>query len=90
ASAVRAARDLSGASVDTVHIVGGGSQNKLLCQLIADRCGLPVLAGPIEATAIGNVLIQARAQGLVSGDLESLRAIVAREFPPVSYLPHAA
>ena len=70
ASAVRTAADLSGRTIDTVHIVGGGARNRLLCQLTADRSGLPVLAGPVEATAIGNVLVQARAQGLVNGDLE--------------------
>ena len=80
---------LSGTTIRTVHIVGGGSRNELLCQLTADRVGLPVLAGPVEATAIGNVLIQARAQGLVRGTLEDLRALVARSFPPSLYLPTA-
>lgn len=88
ARAVRAAGDLSGVMIDTVHIVGGGAQNALLCQLTADRTGLPVFAGPVEATAIGNILVQARAQGFVSGDLESLRALVARTFPPIRFLPH--
>ena len=83
---VRAA-ELSGARIDTVHIVGGGSQNELLCQLTANRTGLPVLAGPVEATAIGNVLVQARAQGLVTGSLESLRALVAQAFAPRCYEP---
>jgi rhamnulokinase len=89
ASAVRAAADLSGRTVDTVHIVGGGARNRLLCQLTADRSGLPVLAGPVEATAIGNVLVQARAQRLVNGDLESLRALVIRAHEPVRYVPRA-
>lgn len=89
AQAVRVASDLSGVPVDTVHLVGGGAQNTLLCQLTADRTGLPVLAGPVEATAIGNILVQARAQGLVDGDLESLRALVARSFSPTRFLPGA-
>ena len=66
------------------------SQNELLCQLTADRTGLPVIAGPVEATAIGNVLIQARAAGLISGDLEMLRAIVARSSHQIRYSPRVA
>jgi rhamnulokinase len=87
ADAVRTAETLSGRTVDTIHIVGGGSLNRLLCQLTADRSGLTVLAGPVEATAIGNVLVQARTLGLVSGDLESLRALVARAFAPTRFEP---
>ncbi|MEC5151716.1 rhamnulokinase family protein [Cryobacterium sp. GrIS_2_6] len=87
ARGVEQASLLSGANVSVVHIVGGGSQNRLLCQLTADRIGLPVLAGPVEATAIGNVLVQARAQGLVTGSLEGLRALVARSFVPERYTP---
>ena len=84
---VRTAQQLTGKAVSVIHIVGGGSQNELLCQLTADRAGLPVLAGPVEATALGNVLVQARSRGIVHGDLESLRALVARAFPPQRYLP---
>lgn len=89
ASAVAKASELSGKTVSVIHIVGGGSQNELLCQLTADRAGLPVLAGPVEATAVGNVLVQARAQGLVTGSLESLRALVASAFSPKRYEPRA-
>ena len=70
-----------------MHVVGGGAQNTLLCQLLADRLGLPVLAGPVEATALGNVLVQARALGAVSGGLDDLRALVARTHPPVQHMP---
>jgi rhamnulokinase len=87
ALALRAASELSGAAIRTVHIVGGGSQNELLCQLTANHSGLPVLAGPAEATAIGNVLIQARAQGLAVGSLESLRSLVGDSFKPLLYAP---
>ncbi|TFD86692.1 rhamnulokinase [Cryobacterium lactosi] len=79
--------ELTGRTVRTVHLVGGGSQNELLCQLTADYTGLGVQAGPVEATAIGNVLVQARAQGLASGSLESLRALVRQAYPPRSYRP---
>jgi rhamnulokinase len=87
ASTIRAASELSGVPVRTVHLVGGGSQNTLLCRLTAEATGLPVVAGPVEATAIGNVLVQARAHGLVSGDLEALRALVARSFPVTRFEP---
>jgi rhamnulokinase len=87
ASTVEAASRLSGRRVDVVHIVGGGSQNRLLCQLTADRTGRTVVAGPVEATAIGNVLIQARAQGLLDGSLGALRDLVARTTGTVRYEP---
>ena len=87
ARAVHTASELSGRPVSVIHLVGGGSQNALLCQLTADRSGLTVIAGPVEATAVGNVLIQARAQGSVSGSLESLRALVSRAFAPTTFRP---
>ena len=90
AVAVRSASELSGVPVETIHVVGGGALNTLLCQRLADRSGLPVSAGPVEATAIGNLLVQARTAGLVSGDLESLRAVVAAAFDVVTYLPARA
>ena len=74
--AVRLAQELSGHHVDAVHVVGGGARNALLCQLTADACGLPVLAGPVEATALGNVLVQARTAGVVGPDLAALRAML--------------
>jgi rhamnulokinase len=85
--AVRTASSLSGKTVAVIHIVGGGSQNELLCQLIADRSGLPVQAGPVEATAIGNVLVQARAAGLVDGSRAAMRALVAAAFDVRTYTP---
>jgi rhamnulokinase len=76
ARTVSDAARLSGRQVDVVHVVGGGAQNALLCQLLADAAGLPVIAGPVEATAMGNVLVQARAHGTLSGDLGELRRLV--------------
>jgi len=87
ATAINDAEQLSDQKINTVHVVGGGSQNTLLCQLTADRTGRRVLAGPVEATAIGNVLVQGRAVGLVQGELSELRALIARTFPPTEYLP---
>jgi rhamnulokinase len=87
ARAVRTAAELSGKTVSVIHIVGGGSQNTLLCQLVADRSQLPVLAGPVEATALGNMLVQARAQRYIDGSLEALRALVASTTVPVRYSP---
>jgi rhamnulokinase len=73
---VQKASALSGQPLDVIHVVGGGSQNGLLCQLTANATGLPVIAGPVEAAALGNALVQARAIGAVDGSLEDLRAIV--------------
>jgi rhamnulokinase len=85
--AVRQAQELTGRDVDAVHIVGGGARNELLCQLTADACGLPVLAGPVEATALGNVLVQARTAGVVEGDLGAMRALLRATQPVVRYSP---
>ncbi|HET6920946.1 MAG TPA: rhamnulokinase family protein [Jiangellaceae bacterium] len=73
---VREAQELSGRVVDVVHIVGGGARNALLCQLTADACGLPVLAGPVEATALGNVVVQARTLGAPLPDLTAMRGLL--------------
>lgn len=69
--------NLTGERPGVVHVVGGGSRNGLLNQLTADACGVPVLAGPVEATALGNVLMQAKAAGAI-GSLAELRAVVRR------------
>lgn len=72
--------------LETIHIVGGGCQNTLLCQLTADACNRPVLAGPVEATAIGNVLTQSLGLGLIKTLAEG-RAIVRRSFEVTTYEP---
>jgi rhamnulokinase len=80
---------LLGRRVGRIHVVGGGVQNRLLCQMIADAADRPVVAGPVEATAIGNLLVQLMARdGRI--DLPALREIVARSFEPERYEPHAA
>ncbi|MFB7591670.1 rhamnulokinase family protein [Streptomyces sp. NPDC056169] len=83
---LRQAAELAGREIARVHLVGGGARNELLCQWTADATGLPVVAGPVEATALGNVLVQARAAGLV-GDLASMRRLVARTQPLRHYAP---
>lgn len=72
---LRGIEKLTGEAVEVIHIVGGGCQNALLNQFTANACGVPVVAGPVEATALGNVLIQARASGEI-GTLSEIRAIV--------------
>ena len=73
---LRAAARLAGRDLEVVHVVGGGSHNHLLCQLTADALGVPVLAGPGEAAALGNALVQARALGADLPDLTAMRALV--------------
>jgi len=81
---------LSGRPVEVIHLVGGGARNVLLCQLTADACQLPVVAGPVEATAIGNVLVQARAAGVLQGDLEELRSLVRTTQEPRRFEPRTS
>jgi rhamnulokinase len=85
--AVRQAAELSGQEAEVLHVVGGGSRNTLLCQLTADATGLPVVAGPAEGTAVGNLLVQARAVGALSGGLPELRRVVAESFTTLAYEP---
>ncbi len=80
---------VTGRTLRTLHIVGGGTQNTLLNQIAADATGRLVKAGPVEATAIGNVLLQARAQGLLHS-LADLRSVVRASFPITTYEPSAA
>ncbi|MFI7385481.1 rhamnulokinase family protein [Streptomyces sp. NPDC049813] len=84
--AVAQAARLADRPVDVVHVVGGGARNALLCQLTADACGLPVVAGPAEAAALGNVLVQARADGVL-GDRAAARRLVAGTQALTRYTP---
>jgi rhamnulokinase len=72
--------------IEALHIVGGGSQNEMLNQFTADAAGIPVTAGPIEATAIGNILVQAIAKGMIQS-IKKGRKIVSDSFPLKTYLP---
>jgi len=80
---------LVGARINTIHIVGGGAQNRQLCQATADACQRMVLAGPVEATAIGNVLVQAIAAGDI-GSISQAREVVCKSFPVALFQPQNA
>jgi len=73
--------------VERLHIIGGGSANSLLNQWTADATGLPVVAGPAEATAIGNIMMQARAAGVVH-DRWEMRRLIAETFEVKTFMPH--
>ena len=78
--------ELTGVSVEVIHIVGGGTKNELLNQFTANACGRPVITGPIEATALGNVLVQARTSGEI-GSLAEIREVVRRSCEMKQYEP---
>ncbi len=80
-------QELSGRAVGTVHVVGGGVHNTLLLQLTADACGLPVVAGPAEAAALGSILVQARTLGAAPGDLPGMRALLRATQPLQRFEP---
>jgi rhamnulokinase len=77
---------LLGHAVEMIRVVGGGSQNALLCQFTADACGLPVVAGPAEATALGNVLVQMVASGALAS-VQEAGQVAAKGAPLVEYAP---
>ena len=87
--AIEQAESLSGRTIGMVHVVGGGSQNALLCQLTADATRRPVLAGPVEATSLGNVMVQAYARGRL-GSREEIREAVRRSVEVREYEPQGA
>jgi rhamnulokinase len=78
---------IGGTRIELLHVVGGGSQSALLCQLTADLTRVPVLAGPAEATALGNALVQARAAGEIGDSLAQLREVAAASSRTTSYEP---
>ena len=75
-----------GTRFHTIRVIGGGARNRLLNQATADATGCRVLAGPVEATAVGNVVVQLVSLGVVRG-LEEGRALVAAAFPPEEFAP---
>ncbi|MEX1336024.1 MAG: FGGY-family carbohydrate kinase, partial [Candidatus Limnocylindrales bacterium] len=77
---------VTGTEIERIHIVGGGSQNELLCQMTANASKREVVAGPVEATAIGNISIQAITSGELA-DLGQARELIARSFPMKTYQP---
>lgn len=79
-------RKISGKKIDKIHIIGGGSQNKFLCQLTADATGLQVIAGPAESTAVGNLLVQAMGLGYVKS-LSEIREIAKNSYQTEVYHP---
>jgi rhamnulokinase len=95
ARTIDAAEQLSGQVAEVVHIVGGGCQNELLCQLTADLSGRPVLSGPVEATALGNIAVQARVVELLPATLDDLRVALSQglqlqSYTPLVQAPHSA
>jgi rhamnulokinase len=80
---------VTGQRINRLNVVGGGSQNSLLCQLTADRTGIPVIAGPVEATALGNLMTQAGAHGAGPTTLDEQRALIAKLFHPITFEPAA-
>lgn len=83
---VRALDNTLGRKTERLHIIGGGTQNKLLSQMTADACGIPVIAGPVEATALGNIGVQAMAAGAL-GSLAHLRKVIANSVALEHYTP---
>lgn len=84
--AVEAMEALFGETYHAIHVIGGGSQNEVLNQLIADATGKTVIAGPVEATAIGNLAVQRMARGDI-GSLEEARRIIRKSFSLKTYAP---
>jgi rhamnulokinase len=89
ASVLKSLEELTGEGIDVIHIVGGGSLNKVLNQLAADACQRPVIAGPVEATALGNLLTQVRASGELSS-LAEMREVVRNSGGVQRYEPRVS
>lgn len=77
---------VTGKKIEKLHIIGGGANNEMLNQLTANAAGIPVIAGPTEATAIGNIMMQAKALGAVAS-LDEIRGVVRQSFDVKTYQP---
>lgn len=89
ARALKTAAELAGVDIEEVNIVGGGSQNHVLCQRVADEVGMVVIAGPTEATALGNILVQAATLGSLPSGAGHIRDVVRASVPLKKYFPTA-
>lgn len=78
--------EITGKSIKEIYVIGGGSRNGLLCKMVANATGLSVFAGPVEAAAIGNLMIQAKSMGQIKSIVEG-RKIIKRSFDIKKYLP---
>lgn len=90
ADTVHTAGNLAGIRPRDICLVGGGALNDLLCQRLADHAGIPVIAGPVEATALGNIVVQARTAGLIGGDLDAIRAVARASSSLRTFNPRTA
>jgi rhamnulokinase len=81
-------RDLTNVEIHRLHVIGGGSRNEHLMQFTANSLGIPVVAGPQEGTALGNALVQVRAQGLVN-TLAEMRAIIKNSIELKTFRPQS-
>ena len=79
-------RELAPFPIEKLHVIGGGTYNQYLMQMAANSIGIPVVTGPVEGTAIGNIMLQAKASGLVS-DMFQMRKIIAESIKLNTYLP---
>jgi len=78
--------ELTGNRIEVIHVVGGGSKSETLNQFTADACQRPVIAGPVEATALGNIMVQVRASGEVSS-LDEIRSVIRKSAEVKAFSP---
>jgi len=83
---LNALEDITGKKYNSMHVVGGGTKDNFLCQLAANACKIPVIAGPIEATVLGNAVNQLMASGDVA-DLAEARKVISNSFDTIRYEP---